>query len=145
MTFKYGPCNHFFIKCPQVFYGTAAPSYDQNIQSHLIQCFYSLDNAVFCLLPLNKSRIKDQLYIGISSGCNIHDIPDGRACGRCNDPDPGGIFRDGLLIAAIKHTHFFQLVPQFFKTKEQISSAFPFDLLCIELVTPVFLIYIHSA
>ena len=40
--------------------------------------------------------------------CNIHDIMNGSTTGCCHDPDGSGIPGDRLLIAGIKHPHFFQ-------------------------------------
>ena len=41
---KNGPCHHFFVKCPQILYGSTAPSDNDYIHADLFKCMNSMDN-----------------------------------------------------------------------------------------------------
>ena len=145
LTLKNGSCHHLFIKCPQIFYGAAASSHDDHVQSHQIQGPDPLHDTVLCLLPLDQGRIQHQLHIGVSPGRNIHDIPDSRPRAGRHHPHGPGVSGNGLLVLRGKHPHLFQLIPQLLKPLKQVANAFTLNLPGIKLVSPVPLIHVHRA
>ena len=142
---KNRPCHRFFIKGPQILNGSAAPANNQHVQSHLIQCLYSTDNTGCRPGPLNQSRIQNKLNVRIPSGCNIHNIPNGRPGTGCHYSHSPGIAGNRLLILRSKHPHFFQLISQSLKPQKQISLAILFNFPCIQLVFTIPLINIHRS
>ena len=97
------------VERPKVFDRTAAAPDDQDIQSHGIKRPDPFYDAVLCAVSLHQGRVEDQLDIWIPSVGDIHDIPDRRSRGRCDDSHGLCEPRDRPLILRVKHSHLFQL------------------------------------
>ena len=135
----------FFIKGPEILYGTSASSNDHYIHTGFIQHTDTLYNTVRSSFSLYQCRIEDDLDIRISSQRNIADILYGRSCRRSYHTQSSDKFRNGLFIFLGKHSHFFQFSFQSKKTFVQNAFSFLGDLLCIKLITSVPLVNVHSS
>ena len=101
--------NDLFIECPQILDRSASAPHDHNIHILFFQHPDSLHDTFRCAFPLHLGRTEDQLYIRISSGGNIDDIPH-RSSRRCrHDPDFFYKLRNRPLVLLCEHPHLFQL------------------------------------
>ena len=137
--------HRLFIKGPKILYGTAASTYNQYIQSHLIQTGNPLTDGSYRPLSLYQGRIEEKLHKGISPLCDLDNVSNRRsgACG--NNADFSGILGNRLFIHGIKKPHFLQFLLQGLKAKIEVSLPSSLKGIRINLIAASYLINTDTA
>ena len=130
-------CDNLFIKCPEIFDGTAAAPYNHHIDIAAFQCPDSVDNARRCLLPLHNRRIQDNLHIRIASRGNVDNIAHCSSSRRSHNAECPDKTRNRLFIFRRKQPLLRQFPLELFKTLIQLPCPVERNRLCIQLISAV--------
>ncbi len=144
-TVKYGLRHLPLVEGPQILYGSAAPSHNHHIDPQGLQRPYAGCDAGCSALPLNQSRIQNDLHIWIPPACNLDDVPNGgsRICSHhSQSPDESGY---GALMLLSEQPGCLQLLLEPLEPFIEQPAPLQQNLSCIELVFPVPLVHIHRS
>ena len=130
-------CDNLFIKCPEVFNGTAATPDNHHIDLAAFQRPYSVDNARRRLLSLHDRRIQDNLHVWIASRRNVDNIAHCSPSRRSHNAERPDKTWNRLFIFRRKQPLLRQFPLELFKTLIQLPCPVERNRLCIQLISAV--------
>ena len=130
-----GPYNAFFAERKQVFKRTSASSYNQDITKLVKVCnFNHFTDCLGSTFSLNDSRKNNNVHSGISSFCNIKDIPNGGSCRTGNNTYCAWKKRQGLFTAFVKQAFCCKLSFPLFQHLKNVTGSRNFHSIYYYLV-----------